>query len=120
MELTPLDSNPNNSTNTKLGVKRPCPTDSEDSKGAVKRIALVNSRSPKSAMCLIHELYKGVEFKIVNQEGPVNTPTFTALVEINGIVFEGKGGNKKAAKHSAAEAALRYNCFYFCIGLKLN
>ena len=62
---------------------------------------------PKSALCTLHEMYRGLVFNTVSQEGPVHAPVFTVSVEINGTVFEGKGKNKKIAKHNAAEAALR-------------
>lgn len=61
----------------------------------------------KNAVCTLHEMYRGLVFKVVEVEGPVHMPIFTISVEVNGSEYKGQGKNKKIAKQAAAEAALR-------------
>lgn len=62
----------------------------------------------KNAVCTLHEMYRGLVFKVVEVEGPVHMPIFTISVEVNGSEYKGQGKNKKIAKQAAAEAALRF------------
>lgn len=64
-------------------------------------------RKKKNAVCALHEMYRGLVFKVVEQEGPVHMPLFTISVQVNGYEYKGQGKNKKIAKQAAAEAALR-------------
>lgn len=66
-----------------------------------------NSDVPKNALVTLHEIYRGLVFKVTSSRNNQNNESFIASVEINGFTFEGTGRNKKMAKHSAAEAALR-------------
>lgn len=93
----------------KVALKRSNEDDSTERNITAKKACII----PKNSLSLIHELYRNLDVKIVKQEGPNNAPIFTACININGITYEGKGRNKKAAKHSAADAALRYVA---CIG----
>lgn len=93
----------------KKAVKRGLDANNDTSHIPIKqpKPGSMGAGAPKSALCTLHEMYRGLVFNTVSQEGPVHAPTFTVSVEINGTVFEGKGKNKKIAKHNAAEAALR-------------
>jgi len=78
----------------------------------LKRIATWEDGPPtklakKSPVCTLHEMYRDVQFKLIKQEGPVHSPTFTISVYINGAEYEGKGRNKKVAKQAAAINALQ-------------
>ncbi|KAK6635470.1 hypothetical protein RUM44_000721 [Polyplax serrata] len=86
----------------KVALKRSNEDDSTERNITAKKACII----PKNSLSLIHELYRNLDVKIVKQEGPNNAPIFTACININGITYEGKGRNKKAAKHSAADAAL--------------
>lgn len=100
--IPPLFESPHSK---KRASKRKLDTSIEGGHIAAKQANIVTQ--PKSALCTLHEMYRGLVFNTESQEGPVHAPIFTVSVEINGTVFEGKGKNKKIAKHNAAESALR-------------
>ena len=62
---------------------------------------------PKNAVVSLNEIKPGLEYSIIEHSGPVHNPTFVMEVSINGEKFRGRGRSKKAAKHQAADAALR-------------
>ena len=62
---------------------------------------------PKNAVVKLNEIKPGLEYCIVEHSGPVHNPTFVIEVTVNGEKFIGRGRSKKAAKHQAADAALR-------------
>ncbi|KAF0300570.1 Double-stranded RNA-specific editase 1 [Amphibalanus amphitrite] len=62
---------------------------------------------PKNAVSALNELKPGLEYKVIQQEGPTHAPTFTVQIEVNGEEFVGTGRSKKQAKQTVAEAALR-------------
>ncbi|XP_063067773.1 double-stranded RNA-specific editase 1-like [Engraulis encrasicolus] len=62
---------------------------------------------PKNALMQLNEIRPGLQYRLLNQTGPVHAPVFTMTVEVNGQLFEGSGSTKKKAKLSAAERALR-------------
>ena len=62
---------------------------------------------PKNAVVTLNEIKPGLEYSIIEHSGPVHNPTFVIEVAINGEKFRGRGRSKKAAKHQAADAALR-------------
>ncbi|XP_054260675.1 double-stranded RNA-specific editase Adar isoform X2 [Macrosteles quadrilineatus] len=62
---------------------------------------------PRNAVCVLNEMRPGMEYKLVDQTGPVHCPIFTMSVKMDGQEITGQGRTKKQAKQSAAEAALR-------------
>ena len=67
----------------------------------------VSPAIPKNAVVTLNEIKPGLEYSIIEHSGPVHNPTFVIEVAINGEKFLGRGRSKKAAKHQAADAALR-------------
>ncbi|MBR3157976.1 MAG: ribonuclease III [Atopobiaceae bacterium] len=71
------------------------------------------AKHPLSAKSRLQEVAQrdyhcGPEYKIVSQEGPAHTPTFTAVAMVEGRrVGRGKGSSKKDAEGSAALEALK-------------
>ncbi|KAL0269806.1 UNVERIFIED_CONTAM: hypothetical protein PYX00_007415 [Menopon gallinae] len=91
----------------KLSIDQKLGGISQKSKKIMKKKKLTNSTVPKNALCRLNEMFRGLVFQTVSQEGPVHAPVFTISVKINDKEFEGRGKSKKIAKHNAAEAALR-------------
>ena len=47
---------------------------------------------PLKNPCLaLNELKPGIEYKLLEQTGPVHMPTFKIVIELNGQVFTGEG-----------------------------
>ncbi len=66
--------------------------------------------SPKSRLQEVaqHDYKHGPEYKLVHEEGPAHTPTFTSVALIEGRrVGRGKGPSKKESEAAAALDALR-------------
>lgn len=57
---------------------------------------------------LLHELRPNVEYRFVNQSGPIHRPVFTMCVDISEHKFEGSGKTKKLARMQAAEKAIEF------------
>ena len=98
----------NVSKSTLISRKRTCDSDPVNNIQAKKAFTFIPSLMQKSAICVLNELYRGLEYKFSVQNGPGNSPIFTTTVDINGVRYIGRGKNKKLAKHNAAEAALRF------------
>ncbi|XP_075911150.1 double-stranded RNA-specific editase 1 isoform X2 [Petromyzon marinus] len=86
----------------------------EDSNGSMcprfrpkKRRRAPGPAVPKNALMQLNEVKPGLQYRMVNQVGPVHAPVFIMAVEVNGQTFEGSGSTKKKAKLQAAEKALR-------------
>lgn len=77
----------------------------------------------KSPVALINELYPGVVYKCVSDNGE-SYAKFTISVTIDGETFEGTGPSKKLAKAAASKAALaklrNVHSSSFCIPLPLR
>ncbi|XP_066301174.1 double-stranded RNA-specific editase 1-like isoform X2 [Branchiostoma lanceolatum] len=92
-----------------ISLKRPLEEDifSPPKRPKKKRKKSLGPALPKNALMQLNELRPGLQFKFVSQSGPVHAPEFIMSVEVNGQMFEGRGGTKKKAKLHAAEQALR-------------
>ena len=60
----------------------------------------------KNAVMQLNDMYKGLEFHVVDRTGPDHCPFFKVSVDIEGQKYEGSGSTKKASKLDAAEKAL--------------
>lgn len=65
----------------------------------------LNKFVDKGPVALINELYPGVVYKCISDNGESHAK-FTVAVTINGETFEGTGSSKKLAKAAASKAAL--------------
>lgn len=70
-------------------------------------------KSQKNALMALNDMYRGLEFKIVEKPRDTSNPSdresrvsFVASVNVEGHTYEGSGSTKKAAKLAAAEKAL--------------
>ena len=67
--------------------------------------------SPKSRLQEVtqRDFHCGPEYRLVGEEGPAHTPTFTTVVLVQGRrVGRGKGSTKKESEAAAAMDALKY------------
>jgi hypothetical protein len=63
---------------------------------------------PKNSLMILHELRHHVEYRFVNQHGPIHRPMFTMSVNIDENLFEGSGKTKKEARMAAADKAVKF------------
>lgn len=105
--MADLINTDNKAMPVKMGIKPRIEGISKKSKNVAKKKKPTNSTISKNALCRLNEMFKGLVFQTISQEGPVHAPLFTVSVKINDKEFEGRGRSKKIAKHDAAEAALR-------------
>jgi len=63
---------------------------------------------PLKNPCLaLNELKSGLEYKLLEQSGPVHMPKFKIAIELGEQTFTGEGRSKKQAKHAAALQCLQ-------------
>lgn len=63
---------------------------------------------PKNSLMILHELRHQIEYRLVNQYGPIHRPVFIMSVNIEEHAFEGTGKTKKEARMAAADKAVKF------------
>lgn len=70
-----------------------------------KKVAL--NVGQRNAVAILNELRTGLKYTTLAQTGPCHNPQFQISVVVDGQEYIGVGSSKKAAKHHAAEQALK-------------
>ncbi|GFS81359.1 double-stranded RNA-specific editase 1 [Trichonephila clavipes] len=76
---------------------------SPDSKNLVK---ILSEAAKKNPVMLLNEIHPGLDFKLVEENNIVPSQRFRMTVEVEGLLYEGTGPNKKMARASAARSVM--------------
>ncbi|CAL1276017.1 unnamed protein product [Larinioides sclopetarius] len=84
-------------------------------------LKILSEAAKKNPVMLLNEIHPGLEYKLVEENSSVPSQRFRMIVEVDGVVYEGTGPNKKQAKASAARSVMSnlYNVSYNTYGLSL-
>lgn len=82
---------------------------------------ILSEAAKKNPVMLLNEIHPGLDFKMVEENNAVPSQRFRITVEVEGLLYEGTGPNKKMAKASAARSVMSnlykvsYNTYRFSL-----